>query len=205
MSNLPPPSSPPSSLKPAPVDSGSGKYLIVLLLLGGGAAGLFFWRRSQADDPTPPPVAPVAAPVVPARPPPPNDDIPPPPPIPDSGPDTGTPKAPAAGWGDGCAQTSCSGRVTAELSGALSFRAKTAHKCYDEALAQDPTLKGGVTINVKVSGNGTVCGASVASSDLANGGVAPCIANRFRQGARLPSPAGGCVEVNVPMKLLPPH
>jgi hypothetical protein len=205
MSKQPPPSvSPPSSMKP-PADSGSGKYLIILLLLAAGTAGLFAWRHSQEEvAPLPPPSA--SAPVITARIPHDLPDIPPPPPaIPDATPDTGSTKAPAGGWGDGCAQTSCSGRVTNELSGALAFRAKTAHKCYDEALGQDPTLKGQVVINVRVSGNGTVCAASVASNDLANGGVAPCIANRFRQGARLPSPAGGCVEVNVPMKLLPAH
>jgi hypothetical protein len=194
---------------PTPVDSGTGKYLVVILLLGAGAAGLFFWRRSQteADTPLPPPSA--SAAVVAAHAP--HDlplDIPPPPPvIPDASPDTGSPKSAGGGgnWGDGCKETSCNGRVTTDLTSALSFRAKTAHKCYDEALGQDPTLKGQVVINVRVSGNGTVCGASVVSSDIASGSVAPCIANRFRQGARLPSPAGGCVEVNVPMKLLPPH
>jgi hypothetical protein len=108
-------------------------------------------------------------------------------------------------WGDGCNQATCGGRINGELSNALAFRAKTAHKCYDEALAQDSTLKGSVTISVKVGQNGTVCSAAVASNDLASGSVAPCIANKFRQGARLPSPTGGCVEVNVPMKLLPPH
>jgi hypothetical protein len=99
----------------------------------------------------------------------------------------------------------CSGTVGAELSSALAFRAKTAHKCYDEALGQDSTLKGQVVINVRVSNNGTICSAGVQSSDLANPSVAACIANRFRQGARLPSPTGGCAEVNVPMRLLPPH
>jgi hypothetical protein len=134
-------------------------------------------------------------------------DIPPPPELPDAAPDTGKPKTvvSSGGGGDGCAQTSCSGTVGTDLSNALAFRARTAHKCYDEALAQDSTLKGQVVINVRVSGNGTVCAAGVQSSDLANPGVAACIASRFRQGARLPSPAGGCAEVNVPMRLLPAH
>jgi len=211
MSNLPPPSSPPSSLVPKPVESGSAKYLLILVLLGGGAAGLFFWRSSQTDA-GPPPLPPAASAAVAAAHAPHvmPDDIPPPPPAtPDAAPDTGGAKAPAGGgggnWGDGCKETSCGGRVTPELTGALSFRAKTAHKCYDEALGQDPTLKGQVVVDVRVSGNGTVCAASVVSNDLQNPGVAPCIANKFRQGARLPSPVGGCVEVNVPMKLLPAH
>ena len=208
MSTKPPPSSPPSSLRPPPVDSGSGKYAIIMLLLGGGMAGLFFWRRSQ-ELPLPAPSPSASAAIVAAHAPHVDPiDIPPPPPsVPDATPDTGGPKPAPAVWsgGDGCAQTSCNGSAGSDLQGALAFRAKTAHKCYDEALAQDPTLKGQVVISVRVSGNGTVCAAGVESSDIPNPSVAACIANKFRQGSRLPSPTGGCVSVNVPMKLLPAH
>ena len=95
--------------------------------------------------------------------------------------------------------------MTSELTAALQFRARTAHKCYDEALGQDPTLKGQVVINVRIGNNGTVCSSSVASSELSNPSVAACIANRFRQGARMPSPAGGCLDTNVPIRLRPPQ
>jgi hypothetical protein len=171
-------------------------------------AGLFAWRHFQAA----PEVVVAPAPSVSVPPPISHNydqvDIPPPPPdVADASPDTSVAKPqPATPFlGDGCQQTSCNGRITPDLTSALAFRAKTAHKCYDEALAQDSTLKGQVVINVHVSYNGTVCSAAVESSDLANGGVAACIANKFRQGARLPSPLGGCVDVNVPMKLLPAH
>ena len=179
-----------------------------MVILGLGMAGLFWWRSSQQDAvaAAPSPSASASA-VVPALAPHEEPiDIPPPPALPDATPDTGAPKVvPTGGGGDGCAQTTCNGGTTSELSGALAFRAKTAHKCYDEALAQDPTLKGQVVIHVRVSYNGTVCAASVESSDVANPSVAACIANRFRQGARLPSPSGGCMEANVPVRLLPPH
>jgi len=196
-------------MHPPPVEQGSGKYLAVILLLGGGMVGLFAWRHFQQPPVVVAPTPSASAAIVAAHAPHVDPiDIPPPPPaIPDASPDTGGPKPPpaASSLGDGCAQTTCNGRVSAELSSAMSFRAKTAHKCYDEALAQDSTLKGQVVIGVHVSYNGTVCSAAVESSDLANGSVAACIANKFRQGARLPSPVGGCVDVNVPMKLLPPH
>ena len=206
MSTQSPPSSPPSSLRPVTPNPGTGRNIAVIVLLAAAMAGLFLWKSCQSE---PEPVAPApsaSSPVVTARPPPENPDIPPPPVIPDATADTGHAKAVVSGGGgDGCAQTTCSGTVSAELSSALAFRAKTAHKCYDEALGQDSTLKGQVVINVRVSNNGTICSAGVQSSDLANPSVAACIANRFRQGARLPSPTGGCAEVNVPMRLLPPH
>jgi len=206
MSTKPPQSSGPASLR-TPPEGGSGKYVAVMLVLAVGMGGLFAWRHFQSE---PVDVAPAPSTSVAVLPPPPprqDLDIPPPPPLPDATPDTGALKPPTStgGGGDGCGQTSCSGGAGPELRAALAFRAKTAHKCYDEALALDSTLKGQVVIGVRVGYSGAVCAASVVSSDLANPSVAPCIANRFRQGARLPSPTGGCTEVNVPISLLPPH
>ncbi len=199
-------SSPPSSLRPTPTDSGTGKYVALIVVLGAGSAGLYAWRSSHSDPvaaPTPSASAAIAAAHAPHDEPP---DIPPPPPVPEAGTGTGSGSTrTAVNIGDGCAAASCGGAINADLSAALAFRAKTAHKCYDEALAQDSTLKGQVVLNVRVGANGTICSAAVQSSDLANGGVAACIANKYRQGARLPSPLGGCIDVNVPMKLLPPH
>jgi outer membrane biosynthesis protein TonB len=169
---------------------------------------LFFWRNCQSPPVAVAPSPSASAAIVAARAPHEDPvDIPPPPAIPDAAPDTGHAKTPVAstGGGDNCGAATCGGNVSTELSNALAFRARTAHKCYDEALAQDSTLKGQVVIAVRVGSNGNVCSAAVQSSDLANPGVAPCIANRFRQGARLPAPTGGCAEVNVPMRLLPPH
>jgi hypothetical protein len=95
--------------------------------------------------------------------------------------------------------------VTGDLESALAFRAKTAHKCYDDALAQDSTLKGTVTISVRVAANGNICAANVASNDVGNPLVANCIASRFRQAGHFPAPSGGCLDVNVPISLMPPH
>jgi hypothetical protein len=173
-----------------------------MAVLGIGMVGLLVWRLSQ---PKPAPVAPapVSVPVPSSRYVEPLD-IPPPPELPDAAPDTGPAKpAPTAWVGEGCNAASCSGRITTDLNSALSFRAKTAHKCYEEALGQDPSLKGQVVIGVRVAYDGNICSASVESNDLANAGVAACIAKKFRQGARLPSPTGGCLDVNIPMKLLP--
>jgi hypothetical protein len=82
----------------------------------------------------------------------------------------------------------------------LAFRAKAAHKCYDQALASDSTLSGGVTIALRIGTNGLPCSSGVASNSTGNAAVGQCIANSMRNGA-YPAPKGGCVDVNVPISL----
>jgi hypothetical protein len=195
----PPPS---SSLRP-PVHGGSGKYVAVVGLLGAGLAGLLLWKScSQKLDPLTNNV-PVTSSVPSNTPPPPlTVDIPPPPDIEDAaGPEAGTRYVTL---GNPCEVRSCGGAVTADLETALAFRAKQAHRCYDSALAQDPTLEGHVKISVRVASNGQVCNAAVAANDLANAAVSQCIANMFRASGHFPAPKGGCVDANVPIALLPP-
>jgi hypothetical protein len=192
---------PSSSLRP-PTDSGSGKYIAVVAFLFAGLIGLFVWRHFSGDPPpvviAPPPTGPTG-PLSPKE-----DDVPPPPPIEEPLPDAGPPKS-ATSNGPVCDARTCSGAMTSDLEAALAFRAKTAHKCYDDALANDSTLHGNVKISVRIASNGNLCSANAAGSDLANPNVAACIANRFRQAGHFPPPAGGCLDVNVPISLMPPH
>jgi outer membrane biosynthesis protein TonB len=67
----------------------------------------------------------------------------------------------------------------------------------------DSSLKGHVTIAVKVGSGGNVCGVSVASNDMGSPGVANCAANIFRSVGSYPAPKGGCVEATVPMSFVP--
>jgi hypothetical protein len=194
----PPPS---SSLPPIPPTHGGSKYIAVALLLAAGLVGLLVWKHFSGD---PPPVT--TLPTASATTPPPNpkeDDVPPPPPVEDSGPEASAPKS-TSNWAS-CDARTCSGSMTSELESALAFRAKTAHRCYDDALAQDSVLKGTVKISVRVAANGNLCSANVASSDLSNPAVAGCIATRFRQAGHFPAPTGGCMDINVPISLMPPH
>jgi hypothetical protein len=170
-----------------------------------------FWKLR--GDP-PPPIAyapPVTSTTTPSTSPPPalEDEVPPPPDLPEAGPGSGTggtrvvsngSTGPAPGM---CDQT-CNGVATSDLQTALAFRAKQAHRCYDTALAQDPSIQGHVKIGVRVASNGTVCSANVASNDLSNPNVGGCIANMFRQSGHFPAPKGGCVDANVPIVLMPP-
>jgi len=134
----------------------------------------------------------------------PDEDIPPPPVIEEAGVDAG--KKPNNGTvftGTQCDVKKCTGLSTSDIETALAFRAKQSHRCYDNALAQDPTLRGKISIAVRIGANGTTCSAGVASNELANApAVASCVVSNFR-GQAFPAPKGGCVDVNIPINFVP--
>jgi hypothetical protein len=193
---------PQSSLGPTGIPpSGNGKYIAIALLLLGLIGAAIVWKLTQKP---PPPITvvdagePDAKPTITVR----DDDIPLPPEVPDAGPDGGK-KVATGNWSPTmCDAKACTGARTGELETALSFRARQAHRCYDNALATDPTLRGKVAIAVRIGANGTVCSAGVASNEISNPMVANCVANQFRMGA-FPSPKGGCLDVNVPINFVP--
>lgn len=196
-SQAPPPSS------PAGVpSSGGAKYIVIAVVLLGLIAGGVVWKLSQKPEPSSPIV------VVDAGPPQPivsggrnlDDDIPLPAPVEDAGPEK---KVVITQVSNACDAKRCTGTAGPELENALGFRAKQAHRCYDNALAQDPTLRGKVTVAVRVGSNGQVCSANVASNDMGSSVVASCVAGYFR-GASFPAPkGGGCVDVNIPINFVP--
>jgi hypothetical protein len=192
--------SPPSSRAPAPPSSGgNAKYAIVAVVLLLGAGGLFLLRGNSKPDALPPAPVPSTSATTAAT----NpllDDIPPPPPA-DTTPEAGKPNVVYIPAGSGC-DGKCIGKAPPELGQALQVRANQARRCYNAALSADPTLKGHVSINVRVGPGGNVCSAAVASNDMSSGGVAQCAANMFRNGG-YPAPVGGCVDANVPMAFVP--
>jgi len=192
-------SGPPAGL---PKSGGNTKYAVVAVVLLLGIAGIIALRSSGRRET---PVAPPAVSVVVSPPPPANpklDDIPPPPP-PDESPDTGPVttrivSAPNAGC-DG----KCAGSSPPELAQALQIRGIQARRCYNTALAQDSTLRGHVSIAVRIGPSGNVCSATVASNDMRSSSVANCAANIFRSSGAYPSPRGGCIDANVPLSFVP--
>jgi len=195
---------PPSSLRPAQgvPSGGNGKFILLALLLLGVIGAVIGWKTCQK------PAAPVVI-YADAGPPPgpiknPDDDIPPPPVIEEAGVDAG--KKPNNGTvftGTQCDVKKCSGSTTSDIETALAFRAKQSHRCYDNALAQDPTLRGKMSIAVRIGANGTACSAGVASNELASApAVATCVVSNFR-GQAFPAPKGGCVDVNIPINFVP--
>ena len=175
--------------------------MLAVVILGGIGAAVA-WKTCQT--PPPPPVIEVDA-----APPPipsgrnPEDDIPLPPPVEDAGPDAGKKVVVTQqGSSNQCDAKKCSGSSGSELESALQFRVRQAHRCYDNALAQDPTLRGKVTVAVRVGANGQVCSAGIASNEMSSQQVAQCVTGYFR-GANFPSPKGGCVDVNIPINFVP--
>jgi hypothetical protein len=199
-------SSPPSSRpsRPAGVpESGNAKYAIVAILLLLGAGGLFLWRNHASQD-QPAPVPPVAAqPPATASTNAKLDDIPLPPP-PEEKPEAGpAPKVVYAQASGGGCEAKCVGTAPPELEQALQVRGSQARRCYNQALAQDSSLKGHVTIAVKVGSSGNLCAANVVANDMGSASVAACAANIFRANSGYPAPHGGCVEANIPLSFVP--
>jgi hypothetical protein len=196
-------SSPPSTGAPAGVPpSGNGKYVAIAVLLLGLIGAAIYWKVNQkpvtitvqADAGPAPPASSITI-----R----DDDIPLPPPVEDAGTDAGKKVAVTSTYSPSmCDAKTCTGKSTAELAQALQFHARQGRRCYDNALAQDPTLKGKVSIAVRVGANGTLCSAGVASNELGNANVANCIANQFRTSS-FPAPKGGCADFNIPINLVP--
>jgi len=196
-SKAPPPSSKAAGVPP----SGNGKYIAIALVLVGLIGAAIAWKTCQPPPPPPPPPVVDAGPPVKTTGRNPDDDVPPPPPIEDAGPDAGK-KIIYITKSDQCDAKKCTGTSSPELETMLAFRVKQAHRCYDQALAQDATLKGKISIQVRVGAQGGVCSAGVASNDMGSPGVANCVVNYFR-GANFPPPKGGCADMNIPINFVP--
>jgi hypothetical protein len=195
----PPSSLPPSSRPPAGVPSGNAKYAVIAILLIAGAIGLFVWRNSNKEQPPPvPSAAPIASPE-PSNPK--LEDIPLPPPVEETPSAAPPPKVVYVPSG-GC-EAKCTGKAPPELEQALQVRGAQARRCYNSALAQDSSLKGHVTITVKIAPNGNLCSANITSNDMGTNAVAACATNIFRANSSYPAPHGGCVEAAVPLAFVP--
>jgi hypothetical protein len=194
------PSPPSSSVPPAgvPDSSGNSKYAIIAVLLVVAAGGIFAWRSfaSRGEPPAPAPTAALASkPENPKL-----EDIPMPPP-PEAKPEAGGSRTVYVQTGN--CEGKCAGVASPELVGALTVRGNQARRCYNQALASDSSLRGHVTVAVRVGSTGNVCSANVASNDMGSPAVANCAANIFRTSGGLPSPRGGCVDANVPLSFVP--
>ncbi|HEY1955117.1 MAG TPA: AgmX/PglI C-terminal domain-containing protein [Polyangiaceae bacterium] len=201
MSSGPPPSQPP------PPSGGNGMYIAVAILLLLGIGGIIVWKLSDKTPPAPPPVAstapsvasssPISTSII--------DEVPLPPPVIDAGP-APTTTIVQSGGGDPCAASACYGNVApgSDAERGLQLLAhQTRRKCYDPALANDPTLQGHVTVRMKIASNGQICSANVAKNDMPSTSVGECAARMLLASGRVPAPKGGCVELNFPLNYVP--
>lgn len=182
--------------------SGGRSFLVVALIALGAIGGLVVYRSSGAPPPSPAPLPPprAAAPPPAFEPPPPPPEVAPEPPkAPEPLPVEPTKPAPKRNTAcDG----ECAGKETPELLSALGARAGQARSCYERALTHNSALAGSLLINVRVGPGGDACSASVANDGLGDAAVSNCVVQRFRSG-KYPKPTGGCVDVAVPIKLVP--
>jgi hypothetical protein len=198
-SNAPPP---PSSRQPAGVpSSGGGKYVVAAVVLLGLIGAAIAWKLGQKPA-TPQVVVADAAP-----PPKPtgrdlDDEVPPPPPVEDAGKTDEKKTVVSSAGANQCDAKKCTGVSSSDLETALQFRVKQSHRCYDNALAQDATLRGKVTVAVRIGTNGSVCSAGIAANEMGSQQVASCVSGYFR-GANFPAPKGGCLDVNIPINFVP--
>jgi hypothetical protein len=197
--------SPPLSRPPAgvPQSGGNAKYAVVAVVLLLAAGGIYAWRTMTNRETTAAPPPPMPSLTASAEPPsnPKLDDIPPPPP-PEEKPEAGAAGPRIVYVPAGGCEATCTGTSPPELGQALQVRAGQARRCYNSALATDSSLRGHVTISVKVAPNGSVCAANVAANDMGSPAVAQCAANIFRN-ASYPAPHGGCVVATVPLSFVP--
>jgi hypothetical protein len=193
----------------AGLPSSNGKYIAVGVVLLLGIGGLLVWKLT-ADKPQASTVAaPTAPPTTTASyaPDDPASRYLAPPPREDPTTASSAPGAqPRGGGGVAAVNGGCNAKCdpaagTAELAGALQVRAAQARTCYNQALSTDPTLKGGLSVSIRIAGNGAVCSAGVGSNSLQGAGgsyVATCVANMFRGGSYPPT-HGGCADYNIPL------
>jgi hypothetical protein len=173
-----------------------------MLLMG---AGLLIWRlASRPDEPD----RSALPPTPPARPAAPRAFAPPPPPPPtvaevqdaSAGEEAGEVRGRLRRRGGPC-DSPCEGTETGPLLSALAAKGGQVRSCYTKALSNDPTLRGRMTLNVRVGVDGQVCSASVGNNALGSQTVADCVLKRFRAGS-FPPPQGGCVDAIVPLNFV---
>jgi hypothetical protein len=100
----------------------------------------------------------------------------------------------------------CSGRVGPALVDALGVRVKQAHRCYDNALAIDKTVRGKVSVRMKIGADGRVCDVTARSDNTSMVDVAKCVAAFYRANTgqlSFPLPDNGCVDVDLPINFVP--
>ncbi|MBM4361481.1 MAG: AgmX/PglI C-terminal domain-containing protein, partial [Deltaproteobacteria bacterium] len=120
-------------------------------------------------------------------------------------PDAGKPEIAAkkrtGGGGGGCSGA-CKGNATPALQAALGGAAGSARGCYERALRTNSMLQGKLVVGVRVAPGGGTCNASIVTDTLGDGAVGSCVLQKFR-GGTFPAPAGGCVDVQVPISFMP--
>jgi hypothetical protein len=84
----------------------------------------------------------------------------------------------------------------------INVRGHQARRCYEQALSRDPSLKGHIGFEVRISPAGNVCAVNVTSNDMGSSSVANCAAKIFGAGG-YPAPHGGCIVASTTLSFVP--
>jgi hypothetical protein len=183
-----------------PKKAGAGRFIAATAVMSVMMGAMLWWKLADGKPASPSPAAPPSATAVAGV----NENPPPPPPpvadTPAREEKTAAAKRSASAGPSDCSAT-CSGSASAELQSALRAKAGAARGCYERALRRNETLQGQMTVGVRVSSTGRVCGASIVKDGLGDPAVASCVASLMRAG-NLPAATGGCVDLQVPMSFV---
>lgn len=103
-----------------------------------------------------------------------------------------------------CDATVCIGNPSEALIEAVRTRAAQARTCYEKSLSKTPTLAGRMLLNLRISHDGSSCPFGIAQNELAESPtLVPCLRQVLE--AQYPRPAGGCVELNLPLRFVPEY
>ncbi|MDB4996827.1 MAG: hypothetical protein JWM74_4259 [Myxococcaceae bacterium] len=99
---------------------------------------------------------------------------------------------------------SCNAKIGAALTRDLSERAKKTHRCYERALAADPTLHGRLVIAMRISKDGAPCAVTVVKNDLLTSNVSECVVNVMKSARYAPPEShDDCAAANIPISFVP--
>jgi hypothetical protein len=192
-----------SEIPKKPSNSGNNVFIAMTVVMLLAMGGLILWKFTGS--PSSEQAAATAAAVVEDRVT--DNPMPPPPPPPPAEEPSAAPTAVASAnaaprLGKSACPSKCEGEATAALKSALAGRGGSGRRCYEKSLSQNALLKGRMTVHIRIGTNGSVCSANVSHDELHDPGLSNCILGVFRS-STLPSPANGCVDVDVPLNFVP--
>lgn len=97
--------------------------------------------------------------------------------------------------------SACRGFGGPEVARAVRDRAASAKHCYNDALRVDRTLRGRLTVAIRISTTGRVCLTKTTANETGSDALASCVMQAFEPPFDA-TPINGCLNVNIPFAFL---
>ena len=104
--------------------------------------------------------------------------------------------------GPGLCPSTCTGTATPAFFGETQTSTARAKLCYDQALSTQPSLNGSMHVRFRIAGDGAVCWAELAQSDMPPT-MNKCVVDVFATSGPFPAVVGDCVNVTMPLRFKP--